>query len=894
MYIFPEKLKSESLIIPPASGKAGPRVLVVDDSQLMRAVIRNALEECGFDIMEAEDGVQGLEMARQSRPDLVLLDICMPKLDGFATCNRLRKEFSNNELPVVMLTGQNDADSIKEAYRSGATDFISKSPDVAGLVQRVCQILRRQMPYFQLHRSQGVNHQKLSLAVEASPAIVMITDTSGGIEYVNPAFTAVTGYFPEEILGKNASVLGSQSPMEQEKMYVSLAGGGEWHGELLYRKKSGVLYWERAAISSIKDAQGRITQFIKVAEDITEKKRTEEALKNTHRALKTVLRCNEALALAKEEQELLDETCRILVNVGNYRFAWIGFAQENEEKTVRPVASAGVEGKYLKNLKISWAANEYDMEPTGRAIRSGAPAVASDIATGFGCGVLRDSATPEGYASSIALPLLHDGKAFGALNIYADQPYAFAEEEKKLLSELTRHLAYGLQSLREQKKRREVETTISFLTNFDVLTQLPNRVFFLDRLHQALIRNRRSGELLAVMSLDLDHFRQVNSSLGNASGDRVLEQVAERLSNALRASDTVARHGGDSFKILLPKITREDDAAQVAQTLLASLRRPFFIAGQALYLSASLGIALFPVDGEDCAILVDNSEAALHRAKEEGGIGYQFFVPEFKSRAVERMALAGGLHKALEKKEFLLHYQPQLNGKSGALAGAEALVRWQHPERGLIPPGDFVPLAEKTDLIIQIGDWVLHEACRQNRIWQKAARGPVKIAVNLSAKQFQQMDFPERVGRILKDTRLPPNLLEMEITESAIMQDVDKTVDIMKNLKAMGVSLSVDDFGTGYSSFSYLKRFPIDILKIDRSFIVDVIKDSDNDSIVHALISLAHSLRLKAVAEGVETDVQRRFLREADCDFLQGNLLGYPISAEEFTRRMGADHLFFQ
>jgi len=446
-------------------------------------------------------------------------------------------------------------------------------------------------------------------------------------------------------------------------------------------------------------------------------------------------------------------------------------------------------------------------------------------------------------------------------------------------TELEQSLAevHQLQAVAEESRKRE-----HFLAFHDSLTGLPNRQLFFDRLSQDIAQSRRSGQLVAVMLLDLDGFKAINDNVGHAGGDQVLQITGDRLQSCLRESDTVARLGGDEFAILARGLTNVGDVVQIAEKVLHSLAEPLVIEHQQCQIGASIGISLFPSDGEQVEVLVKRADFAMYRAKRLGKNRFMLYDLAMDARLHGHVSLENDLRSALGRSDFVMHYQPQVNMATGAYTGVEALLRWQHETTGLISPEKFIPLAEETGLIIPIGAWALRTACRHHAAW-KCSHGPgphLRMAVNLSARQFRGVHLVETVAEILEETRFDPQCLELEITESVAMQNLDHSIATMVRLKDMGVRLAVDDFGTGYSSLSYLKRFPIDLLKIDRSFVNGVLGDQDDAAITEAIISLAHSLKLGVIAEGVETKEQWEFLRNLECDEAQGFLLSPPVSGE--------------
>ncbi|MFO0751722.1 MAG: EAL domain-containing protein [Thermodesulfovibrionales bacterium] len=462
-----------------------------------------------------------------------------------------------------------------------------------------------------------------------------------------------------------------------------------------------------------------------------------------------------------------------------------------------------------------------------------------------------------------------------------------AKDKKKTKRDLIEELA----ELRRrvgvlEESESQMKETIRRQAYHDLLTGLPNRMLFMEHLALEILQAHRNRQMLAVLLLDIDRFKAINDSMGHPAGDSILQAVTYRLQDTLREGDIIARIGGDEYAVLLPQIIRDQDVVTIIKKLMNALRRPHLLDTYELFISACVGASLYPDDGENAETLLQNADTALYHAKEKGISSYQFYNPAMNMMAFKRIVLENSLRQTLDSGGFTVYYQPQVCIGTRQVTGMEALIRWNHPELGMLAPLHFIPLAEETGLIVPIGEWVLRAACEQNRLWQEEGFPPVAVTVNLSSHQFLQPDLEKMVQRVLQETSLDSKYLDLEITESTAMRNIDMTIPRLQRLSEMGVQLSIDDFGTGYSSLSYLKKLPVQKLKIDRSFIHDLTTDPDDQAIVNAVIVMAHKMRLKVIAEGVETEEQLSFLHSSRCDEMQGYLFSKPLPAAEAEKKL--------
>jgi len=686
------------------SKRGTPLVMVVDDDHAVRLLARETLEHSGFAVRDAGSGEEALTKFEESRPDIVLLDVVMPGIDGFSVCSAIRRTASGRDTPVLMMTGLDDLESIDCAYEAGATDFITKPINWHILRYRVSYMLR------------------------ASGALEQLRESREGLAHAQ-----------------------------------SLAHIGSWEWDL---------------------ATGE-------------------------------MRCSEEV-----------------YNICSSDGARLG------NPILDPVHQ-------LDRALVQCSLDD---------------AVARRVPMSFDYRILLDNELERTLHAELVTVLDQEGN-----------PVC---------------LTGTIQDITE---RKHAEEQIRLLAYYDALTGLPNRRFFLQQLEQALIYANRNDRMLAVLFLDLDRFKLVNDTLGHGVGDRLLQDVADRLLRCVRRGDCLARAeedgppslvsrlGGDEFTIMLSDIDHFQDVAKVARRILEAISLPYSLEGQEVFLSTSIGISLYPFDASTASDLIRNADGAMYQAKEQGRNGYQIYDESMNAKALERIILESQLHKALKEEEFTIYYQPQVSSRTGRVVGVEALVRWNSRELGIVEPGRFLPLAEEIGLVVQIDQWMMRHACRQHKIWLDAGLPPFTLALNISGQHFLKNDLLDTVTAVLKETGLEPGLLELELTEGVLMAHTEKTVKTLQALKEMGVRLAIDDFGTGFSSLSYLKRFPLDVLKIDRTFINDITSDPDDAAITLATIEMAHTLKLQVIAEGVETQAQLDFLNDHGCDTYQGYLFSRPV-----------------
>lgn len=677
-----------------------------------------------------------------------------------------------------------------------------------------------------LKRKKLAEEQSIVLAqiVEQSPVSIETTDTKGVITYVNQRLLERTGFSVSDVVGKKASVLksGLHSADLYADLWATISTGKHWVGELCNKGKNGETFWERANIFPLKNRHNEISSYVAMKEDITQLKEDEKQLRLASTVFQTAI---EAVMVLDAE--------KIIVAVNN-AFTLITGYEENEVIGKSPILLSS--GHHSADF----------YEKMDREL----------IATGHWQGeICNRRKSGEMYYEWLSVTVIRD--KLGQLESYVS-----------IFSDIS--------------KRKKAEDKIYHQANYDSLTGLANRDLFIDRFDQSLALAKRDKTMLAILFIDLDGFKNINDTFGHSKGDLLLKNTAVRLQNAVRATDTVARLSGDEFAIMLCNDNDVYSNEKVAAKVLKKLAMPFQLEEKEAHITASIGIAIFPEDGQSSDALLAKADSAMYMAKEKGKNNVQFFTKEMDTKAKLRRNLEVELRKAIINDELIVHYQPIHDIKTKKVVAAEALVRWQHPTRGLIPPLEFIPLAEDIGFIVDIGDWVLMQACKQAKVWQNQFGCSPKISINVSSIQLHCQDFIDKLKQMLVQTQLPSALLTLEITESFLLEQGNDTLSKLQAIRGLGIDLSIDDFGTGYSSLSYLKRFPINILKIDRSFIKDISINSEDETLTYAILLIAESLGLNVVAEGVENTAQCELLSKHSCQFVQGYLFSKPLASTEF------------
>jgi diguanylate cyclase (GGDEF)-like protein/PAS domain S-box-containing protein len=725
--------------------------------------------------------------------------------------------------------------------------------------------------------------RRLSDILDNVELVSLILDREARITYCNDYFLALTGRQRENVVGQSFFELYVPSDIVNDMRGVHSALLGNqptaWHHENEIITRSGdrrLIHWNNSLLRS---EAGEVIGTASIGEDITERKRADVKIRRLNRVYEVLSQINALIVRAQDRASLFTETCRIAVEAGAYRMAWIGVIDPNTLDG-KVITCHGGEGGYVDKISLTARVGTPDSErPACRALRQSRPVICNDLANDLSMASLRNELLTRGYKSVACFPLTVAGRPAGAvIALYAGEADVFDDDETRLLLELAGNITFAVDHIEKQEQ-------LNYLAYYDVLTGLANRSLLLERVAQYMRSNVSGEHRLALFLIDLERFKNINDCLGRPAGDALLRQVAEWLTRYFGDVNLLARVGADDFAVVLPEIKQDVDVARLLEDAMnAFLLHPFRLDNAVLRVAAKVGVALFPEDCANAETLFKNAEAAVKTAKSSGN-RYLFYAKKMTETVAVRLTLENQLRQALDNGEFVLHYQPKVNLASGKIAGAEALIRWDNPRTGLVPPVRFVPVLEEIGLVHEVGRWALRKALEDHRRWRRAGLAAVRIAVNVSPLQLRSRGFVAEIKQAIDDDAHAASGLELEITESLIMEDVRHTIASLQAIRAMGVTIAIDDFGTGFSSLSHLSRLPADVLKIDRSFVIDLTVTPEGLAIVSTIINLAHSLKLKVVAEGVETIEQSRLLRLLNCDEMQGFLFSKALPSEIFETR---------
>ena len=816
-----------------------PKVLAIDDTPVNLLTLGAALK-ADFDLQLATSGPMGIGLALQQRPDVILLDIMMPGMDGFETCTRLKAEPTLRDIPVIFVTALHEQGAELKGLELGDADYITKPIQVDIARQRIRNLVEREQLRRQVmaqrdqlvaeiaeHTQTQAELKKVTTAIEQSPASVVITDLDAIIQYVNPRFTEVTGYSAAEAIGKNPRILqsGQTSSDTYPQLWNQVTSGNIWKGELINKRKNGEVYWEDCQISPVKNAAGVITSYVAVKTDITERKAAQEKILL---AASVFASAREGIAITTLDGTFID------VNDAFTRIT--GYSRDEALGKHSRMLNSGLQSKeFYQTLweqlstKGHWYGEIWNRRKGG-----------------------------EVYAEMLTISTVHNEQGT-------------AQHYVALFSDIT--------ALKEHQKE------LDHIAHYDVLTGLPNRVLLADRLRQGMTQSVRRGQQLAVIFLDLDGFKVINDTHGHEAGDLLLMTVAKRMKHALRDGDTLARIGGDEFVAVLMDMDDASTSMPLLNRLLEAAAQPVQLLSVALKVSASLGVTFYPQTFDiDAEQLLRQADQAMYQAKLAGKNRFHLFDTAQDSGLRSHHESLKGIRQALLSSELTLHYQPKVNMCTGQIIGAEALIRWQHPEHGLQMPAAFLPTIEDHPLAIDIGEWVIDTALTQLEAWH--AQGfDIAVSVNVGARQLQQINFVVRLREILaRHPNVKPGSLALEVLETSALEDIAGVSQVIKQCTEMGIEFALDDFGTGYSSLTYLKRLPVTMLKMDQSFVRDMLIDPDDLAILEGVIGLARAFRRQVIAEGVETIAHGVQLIKLGCHLAQGFGIARPMSAQDLPR----------
>jgi diguanylate cyclase (GGDEF)-like protein len=850
------------------------RVLLIEDveadAELALHELKRSGMRCEGRLVETEpDFRRALE---DFRPHVILSDFSMPHFDGM-TALALAREL-HADVPFIFVSGTIGEEYAIRALKNGATDYVLKNnlvrlpPAVERALQDARERAARHKAEIELEETRSRLHGIMS---SLRDVVWSVAVPSRNVLYISPSCALVYRRPPEDFYGNRGMWGDLVHPEDRRRTsaeWDKAVRGGTFDCEYRIFTPGGNVRWIHSRGTPVMDPGGAITRIDGIARDITDRHEQAEKIAHLSRIHAVLSGINSAMLRTRDQDSLFKEACRVAVQAGDFKMACIGVLDPATSEG-RAVAWAGAEDGYMDKARLTGRSDTPDAErPASRAMRSAKPVICNDLATEASMAQLRDEALSRGYRSLAAFPIAVEQRPLAVLVLYAGEPGFFDEEEVSLLNELAADISFALEYIGKEEK-------LNYLAYYDPLTGLANRDLYRHRLDQNLRTARAERRSLAVVMFDVERFRYINDTLGRKKGDGVLKQLAARLAEVVPERNDLARVNADCFAASFQDLREAELGRFLRDKVFPVLNRPFDAGEEQLRVSIRAGISLYPSDGDDPDFLMRNADAALQDAKSRNE-QYSFYAPDMNSRVAVNLVLENKLRLALERREFVLHYQPKVELESGRVVGLEALIRWNDPETGLVQPLTFIPLLEETGLILEVGAWVLEQAVSDYRALSADVADCPRIAVNVSPLQLRQKDLAGAIAAAIGDPHGRALGLDIEITESVVMENIENNIAKLQAIRDMGVGIAIDDFGTGYSSLAYISKLPVNTLKIDRSFVHTMARSAEDQSIVSSIISLAHALRLKVVAEGVETQEQRALLRSLGCDQMQGFLIAPP------------------
>lgn len=853
------------------SGDHPLRILQIEDVPTDAELIRHELVMAGFDfeMLCVQNEGELYDALTRFTPDIVLSDYSLPRFSGLQALEIVRGHLP--QVPLIFISATIGEERAVALLRGGATDYVLKSnlSRLPPVVRRALKEAEEREARIHAEAALRENESRFRLLVEGlkDHALYML-DIDGRIASWNGAAQRLYGYAPEQAIGMEMVVLCPKGDAGSAiEAVIEAASNGRSESEAWRVRADGSLFWANTVTAPLHREGGGLVGYVQIVRDLSEKRAQEHKIARLNRIYAVLSGINSVIVRCKDRTRLLEEVCQIAVNQGSFAMAWVGLADDAER--LHPVAVQGCDRSMLEQA----CATLSEINIAIQVLQSRTPLVRNTLVPVPACTLPAAINEQMGLRSCAALPLIVDGRAVGVLELYSREANFFNQEEMRLLLDLIGDIWFALEYISKEER-------LDYLAFHDVLTGLPNRLLCSERLTQSMLNLRHESATLALVLLDVVRFHFINDTLGRQAGDVLIRQIAAILGELVEEPHFVCRLAADCFAIVLHPIHSEAEAARLlSEHILPRLAQPFIIDNDEFRLAFKAGIAIAITDGGDAETLLLNAEAALKKSKASTE-PYLFYLPQMQAHIAERLKLENRLREALVNGQFVLYYQPKIELARGNIIGVEALIRWNHPEYGLVFPSDFIPLLEETGLIIEVGNWVLQQALADSRWLREQGLAPARVAVNVSAVQLRRDSFVDTIARLVEECDAA-QVLDLEITESVVMQDMAANIDKLQRLRELGVKVMVDDFGTGYSSLSYISRLPVDALKIDRSF-VQMMADSPNDlSIVTTVISLAHALGFQVIAEGVETADQAKLLHLLRCDQAQGFLYSKAVPLDQ-------------